>query len=63
MADTNRSTNLTNFVQGLSDIGSENLAWNQLQWAMEHGVFGPMQDGISKDYRKKNGSKLLTKRG
>lgn len=63
LADTNRSTNLTNFVQGLSDIGSENLAWNQLQWAMEHGVFGPMQDGISKDYRKKNGSKLLTKRG
>lgn len=63
LADTNRSANLTNFTQGLGDIGSENVGWNQLQWAMEHGVFGPMQDKISKGYRRKNGGKLLTKRG
>lgn len=63
LADANRSANLTNFVQGLGDIGSENVGWNQMQWAIEHGVFGPMQDRISKDYRKKNGGKLLTKRG
>ena len=61
LADTNRSANLTNFAQGLSDIGSENVGWNQLQWAVEHGVFGPMQDKISKGYRRKNGGKLLTK--
>lgn len=63
LADANRSANLTNFVQGLGDIGSENVGWNQMQWAIEHGVFGPMQDRISKGYRKKNGGKLLTKRG
>lgn len=63
LADTNRSANLTNFTQGLGDIGSENVGWNQLQWAIEHGVFGPMQDEISKGYRRKNGSKLLTKGG
>lgn len=63
LADTNRSANLTNFVQGLGDIGSENVAWNQMQWAVEHGVFGPMQDRISKGYRRKNGGKLLTRRG
>lgn len=62
LADTNRSANLTNFVQGLGDIGSENVGWNQMQWAVEHGVFGPMQDRISKGYRRKNGGKLLTKR-
>lgn len=62
LADANRSANLTNFVQGLGDIGSENVGWNQMQWAIEHGVFGPMQDRISKGYRKKNGGKLLTKR-
>lgn len=61
LADTNRSANLTNFAQGLGDIGSENVGWNQLQWAVEHGVFGPMQDKISKGYRRKNGGKLLTK--
>ena len=59
LADTNRSANLTNFVQGLGDIGSENVGWNQLQWAIEHGVFGPIQDKISKGYRRKNGGKLL----
>lgn len=66
LADANRSTNLTNFVQGLGDIGSENVGWNQLQWAIEHGVFGPMQDTPSKGYRKsrkeKNGGKLLMKK-
>ena len=62
LADANRSTNLTNFVQGLGDIGSENVGWNQMQWAVEHGVFGPMQDRISKGYRRKNGGKLLTKK-
>lgn len=66
LADANRSTNLTNFVQGLGDIGSENVGWNQLQWAIDHGVFGPMQDAPSKGYRKsrkkKNGGKLLTKK-
>ena len=66
LADANRSTNLTNFVQGLGDIGSENVGWNQLQWAIDHGVFRPMQDTPSKDYRKsgkkKNGGKLLTKK-
>lgn len=66
LADANRSANLTNFVQGLGDIGSENVGWNQLQWAIEHGVFGPMQDTPSKGYRKsrkrKNGGKLLTKK-
>lgn len=66
LADANRSTNLTNFVQGLGDIGSENVGWNQLQWAIDHGVFGPMQDTPSKGYRKsrkkKNGGKLLTKK-
>lgn len=67
LADANRSANLTNFVQGLGDIGSENIGWNQLQWAIDHGVFGPMQDTPSKGYeksrKKKNGSKLLTKKG
>lgn len=67
LADANRSANLTNFVQGLGDIGSENVGWNQLQWAIDHGVFGPMQDTPSKGYeksrKKKNGSKLLTKKG
>lgn len=67
LADANRSTNLTNFVQGLGDIGSENIGWNQLQWAIDHGVFGPMQDTPSKGYeksrKKKNGDKLLTKKG
>lgn len=67
LADANRSANLTNFVQGLGDIGSENIGWNQLQWAIDHGVFGPMQDTPSKGYRKsrkgKNGDKLLTKNG
>lgn len=63
LADTNRSANLTNFVQGLGDIGSENVAWNQMQWAVEHGLFGPMRDRISKGYRRKNGGKLLTRRG
>lgn len=67
LADANRSANLTNFVQGLGDIGSENIGWNQLQWAIDHGVFGPMQDTPSKGYRKsrkgKNGGKLLTKNG
>lgn len=67
LADANRSTNLTNFVQGLGDIGSENVGWNQLQWAIDHGVFGPMQDTPSKGYeksrKKKNGGKLLTKKG
>lgn len=67
LADANRSTNLTNFVQGLGDIGSENIGWNQLQWAIDHGVFGPMQDTPSKGYeksrKKKNGGKLLTKKG
>lgn len=62
LADANRSANLTNFVQGLGDIGLENVGWNQMQWAIEHGVFGPMQDRISKGYRRKNGGKLLTKR-
>lgn len=66
LADANRSTNLTNFVQGLGDIGSENVGWNQLQWAIEHGVFGPMQDTPSKGYgksrKKKNGGKLLMKK-
>ena len=66
LADANRSANLTNFVQGLGDIGSENVGWNQLQWAIDHGVFGPMQDTPSKGYRKsrkkKNGGKLLTKK-
>lgn len=61
LADANRSANLTNFVQGLGDIGSENVGWNQMQWAIEHGVW-PMQDRISKGYRRKNGGKLLTKR-
>lgn len=67
LADANRSANLTNFVQGLGDIGSENIGWNQLQWAIDHGVFGPMQDTPSKGYEKsrkeKNGGKLLTKKG
>ena len=67
LADANRSANLTNFVQGLGDIGSENIGWNQLQWAIDHGVFGPMQDTPSKGYeksrKKKNGDKLLTKKG
>lgn len=67
LADANRSANLTNFVQGLGDIGSENIGWNQLQWAIDHGVFGPMQDTPSKGYeksrKKKNGNKLLTKKG
>lgn len=67
LADANRSANLTNFVQGLGDIGSENIGWNQLQWAIDHGVFGPMQDTPSKGYeksrKKKNGGKLLTKKG
>ena len=62
LADANRAANLTNFAQGLGDIGSENVGWNQMQWAIEHGAFGPMQDRISKDYRRKNGGKLLTKR-
>nr|UWG27113.1 MAG: hypothetical protein [Bacteriophage sp.] len=66
LADANRSTNLTNFVQGLGDIGSENVGWNQLQWAIEHGVFGPMQGTPNKGYetsrKKKNGGKLLTKK-
>ena len=66
LADANRSTNLTNFVQGLGDIGSENVGWNQLQWAIEHGVFGPMQDTPNKGYetsrKEKNGGKLLTKK-
>lgn len=52
LADANRSANLTNFVQGLGDIGSENIGWNQLQWAIDHGVFGPMQDTPSKGYEK-----------
>lgn len=67
LADANRSANLTNFVQGLGDIGSENIGWNQLQWAIDHGVFGPMQDTPSKGYeksrKKRNGGKLLTKKG
>lgn len=67
LADANRSANLTNFVQGLGDIGSENIGWNQLQWAIDHGVFGPMQNTPSKGYeksrKKKNGGKLLTKKG
>ena len=66
LADANRSTNLTNFVQGLGDIGSENVGWNQLQWAIDHGVFGPMQGtpnkGYEKSRKKKNGGKLLTKK-
>lgn len=66
LADANRSANLTNFVQGLGDVGSENVGWNQLQWAIDHGVFGPMQDTPSKGYeksrKKKNGGKLLTKK-
>lgn len=66
LADANRSTNLTNFVQGLGDIGSENVGWNQLQWAIDHGVFGPMKDTPNKGYgesrMRKNGSKLLTKK-
>ena len=39
-AEANRSTNLTNFLQGLHDIGSENMAYNQLNWANRSGVFG-----------------------
>lgn len=61
-ADANRSANLTNFIQGLGDIGAENVAWNQMQWADEHDVFGPHNDRIAKGYRRKNGGKLLTKR-
>lgn len=50
-SDAARSANLTNFVQGLADLGSENLGWNQLQWAYDHGVFGPLLDRITRDYR------------
>lgn len=39
-AEANRSANLTNFLQGLHDIGSENMAYNQLNWANRSGVFG-----------------------
>lgn len=39
-AEANRSANLTNFLQGLHDIGSENMAYNQLNWANKSGVFG-----------------------
>lgn len=63
LADANRSANLTNFAQGLGDIGSENVGWNQMNWVTEHGGFGPMQDRPGRDYRiGKNGGRLLTKR-
>ena len=39
-ADTNRSANLTNFLQGLSDIGNENEQRNWLKTLYASGYFG-----------------------
>lgn len=55
------SANLTNLFQGLGDIGTEEVAWNQMQWLINHG-YVPMQDQIKRNYKRKNGGKLLTKR-
>lgn len=62
-----RSANLTNFAQSMANLGNEEVAWNQMKWATEKGVFGPMADYISRNYKthskdKKNGGKLLTKK-
>nr|DAI06250.1 MAG TPA: hypothetical protein [Crassvirales sp.] len=55
------SANLTNLFQGLGDIGTEEVARNQMQWLINHG-YVPMQDQIKRNYKRKNGGKLLTKR-
>ena len=63
MSDNARSTNLTNFLQGLGDIGRENEQRNWLKMLYSTGYFGNssnMEDlldsknGILDLFRRKN---------
>lgn len=62
-SDTARSANLTNFLQGLSDIGNENEQRNWLKMLYASGYFGPSsnmeslldsKNGILDIFRRKN---------
>ena len=65
VSDNARSTNLTNFLQGLGDIGRENEQRNWLKMLYASGYFGPSSDmeslldsknGILDIFRRKNSS-------
>lgn len=47
--DENISSNMSEFLQSLADIGTENMNWNWRNWAIRSGVFGPMKSMPSSD--------------
>jgi hypothetical protein len=40
---------MSEFLQALADIGTENMNWNWRNWAIKHNVFGPMKTAPSRD--------------
>ena len=42
-SDEANSTNMSGFLESISDIGNENMNWNWRNWAIANGVFGPMK--------------------
>lgn len=47
--DENISSNMSEFLQSLADIGTENMNWNWRNWAIRSGAFGPMKSMPSSD--------------
>lgn len=42
-SDEANSTNMSGFLESMSNIGNENINWNWRNWAIANGVFGPMK--------------------
>lgn len=42
-SDEANSTNMSGFLESMSNIDNENINWNWRNWAIANGVFGPMK--------------------
>lgn len=59
-----KQANISNFLQGLGDLGRENVAYNQMNWGIENGLYGPIRPEYipASDYKYNTYAKSLTRK-
>lgn len=59
-----KQANISNFLQGLGDLGRENVAYNQMNWGIENGLYGPIRPEYipASDYKYNAYAKSLTRK-
>ena len=59
-----KQANISNFLQGLGDLGRENVAYNQMNWGIENGLYGPIRPEYipANDYKYNAYAKSLTRK-